>query len=741
MDAGDTPEERDYRRVALAGSETMLAEALAMAGRFVEALAAGESAVAVAGGTHDPVAQADALGALGNVYSAFGAKDRALAIYQRAAAAVQGDDPESRRARRVHRINEGTALQETGQTGQARRLLEEVLSAVDEEGDSSERIVLRLSLGEACEREGEWAQALRLHAQALALAAGDAGLAAWAKLRLGDALAKRGAESDPGILAKADALLAEALPDIEGAGDPALRMLVRASRGEVALGRGRAAEAVKYASEALRELDAMTGGLADGDIVEARSEADRRRVLTLGIRVAARSGDTGALFEACEQARGRAFVTALGGRRALRRQLLQPAAARRLEQAEAEVTLAYARQREALAAGDVPEAREATRELDATRERCEETLRGVEREARRLLAGPAIGMEKLPETLSRLGSGEALVVYALLPETSKALVLAAGTARCVDLAGQEAIATACAAFPGEDRKVSAETVGEAAGALRSLLVEPLGLPGALRTLTVVPDGVLAHLPWCLLLDRPGDAGPEVVLVPSAGVRTALLSRPRRRGTGRLAIGDPVYTQNEDGRALSVWAGGGQLNALPETAREVEESTGPGDVRLLRESATEAGFARALASRPHWRAVTLSCHGLVNDRNPALSALALTPAPPDDGFLTALEVYALDIPADLVVLSACETARDRAAGGEGVQGLVRAFLLAGAPRVLASLWRIDDAAAREFVVAFHWAFDRPGATTAGALRSAREEVRSRRPHPADWAGWVLWGRPD
>ena len=130
--------------------------------------------------------------------------------------------------------------------------------------------------------------------------------------------------------------------------------------------------------------------------------------------------------------------------------------------------------------------------------------------------------------------------------------------------------------------------------------------------------------------------------------------------------------------------------------------------------------------------------------PALSSLALAPDAEDDGFLTALEVLRMDLPCDLVVLSACETGRGKVVRGEGILGLTRAFMFAGAPRVICSLWKVDDEATRALMTRFYarWnpkdGSNRLGA--AAALEAAQEFVRSqeRWKHPHYWAAWVLWG---
>jgi CHAT domain-containing protein len=155
------------------------------------------------------------------------------------------------------------------------------------------------------------------------------------------------------------------------------------------------------------------------------------------------------------------------------------------------------------------------------------------------------------------------------------------------------------------------------------------------------------------------------------------------------------------------------------------------------------LAKRAAAGERWAGVHFACHGLVEPENPVLSALALTPAPPDDGFLTAIEVVRLRIPSDIVVLSACETGLDRLGPGQGLVGLVRAFMFAGAPRVVATLWPVEDDSTGPVVETLYGEW-RKGRPAAGALSSAVAAVRSSEPgrkDPRRWAAWVLWGLPD
>ena len=132
-------------------------------------------------------------------------------------------------------------------------------------------------------------------------------------------------------------------------------------------------------------------------------------------------------------------------------------------------------------------------------------------------------------------------------------------------------------------------------------------------------------------------------------------------------------------------------------------------------------------------IHLACHAQFRSDSPMFSALYLR-----DGALTAEEVEALSLGPCTVVLSACETGlADHGSGDENI-GLVRAFLVAGAARVLASLWPVDDAITAGFMSQFYRALCQ-GSAPAAALRIAQAEIRRQHPHPFYWAAFTLHGR--
>lgn len=137
-------------------------------------------------------------------------------------------------------------------------------------------------------------------------------------------------------------------------------------------------------------------------------------------------------------------------------------------------------------------------------------------------------------------------------------------------------------------------------------------------------------------------------------------------------------------------------------------------------------------------IHLACHAQFRADSPRFSALYL-----HDGALTAEQVEALALQAaPVVVLSACDTAGQAGTGlgeddGDEWLGLVRAFLVAGASRVLASQWPVDDAVTRGFMARFHQALA-AGAPPSAALATAQNAARAEHPHPFHWAAFALYG---
>jgi len=190
--------------------------------------------------------------------------------------------------------------------------------------------------------------------------------------------------------------------------------------------------------------------------------------------------------------------------------------------------------------------------------------------------------------------------------------------------------------------------------------------------------------------------------------------------------------------------------LPNTRREAEAilSLDPSNAAGAGKSVFDFAANRAAATDAElgqYRIIHLATHGFLNSLNPELSGLALSlvdeKGAPQNGFLLAPEIYNLKLPAtDLVVLSACQTGLGKEVRGEGVIGLTRGFMYAGAPRVVVSLWNVSDFATADLMKSFYQGMLTKGMRPAAALRAAQIEMLRRRQWraPYYWAAFGLQG---
>ncbi|MDX2044932.1 MAG: CHAT domain-containing protein [Acidobacteriota bacterium] len=189
--------------------------------------------------------------------------------------------------------------------------------------------------------------------------------------------------------------------------------------------------------------------------------------------------------------------------------------------------------------------------------------------------------------------------------------------------------------------------------------------------------------------------------------------------------------------------------LPFTRQEAERilAVMPGGANPLNLKATDFNASRALAMGAElgqYRYLHFATHGVLDTERAGMSALLLSlvneNGNPQDGFLRAHEIYNLKLPAELVVLSACQTGLGKEYRGEGLVGLTRGFMYAGAARVVVSLWNVNDRATSELMARFYQKMLKESLPPAAALRSAQVELWRQRQWSAPyyWAAFVLQG---
>ena len=354
------------------------------------------------------------------------------------------------------------------------------------------------------------------------------------------------------------------------------------------------------------------------------------------------------------------------------------------------------------------------------------------------------------------------------------------------------------ALPGEpleqrrQRKAKTDDLLPAKTAsLSKLLLGPVIGKLERRRLVIVPDGALQYIPFQALTvpetnlsDEPQSGSEwkqpllnnhEIVNELSASTLGLLLneSAARKQAPNTVAVlADPVF-EVDDPR---VSRAKGKVREQPAESLEVRKALrdmrdvgiSPDGVQIPRLFASREEAESIMASAPwgtglkfldfdasreqvmgselaRYRIVHFATHGLINNEHPELSGIVLSlfdrQGNSQNGFLRLHDIYNLHLPADLVVLSACSSGLGRDVKGEGLIGLTRGFMYAGASGVVASLWKVDDDATAELMKDFYQGIFTKGLSPSAALRDAQLAMsRQKRWHAAYfWAGFVIQGQ--
>jgi CHAT domain-containing protein len=338
----------------------------------------------------------------------------------------------------------------------------------------------------------------------------------------------------------------------------------------------------------------------------------------------------------------------------------------------------------------------------------------------------------------------------------------------------------------------------AAAAITNMLLAPVAGQLGKRRLVFVTEGALQYIPFAALpapdpkrqqtagrrsassyresttSGRPLILDHEIVNLPSASVLSVLRKETASRAAAAHSVAilaDPVFNQ-DDPRVRPVPNAVSRTGTGPDQPGRVDSQLADsinepqisnfGRLRFSKEEADgiaalgrgpdtlmATGFAAnrdlVLAGRlDGYRILHFATHGFLNNRHPELSGVVLSlvdeTGKPRDGFLRLNEIYKLKFNADLVVLSACETALGKEIQGEGLIGLTRGFMYAGVPRIVASLWKVDDWATAELMKRFYRSMLVDQLPPAAAIRAAQISLLKEKgwEAPYFWAAFTLEG---
>ncbi len=661
--------------------------------------------------------------------------ERALPYFE-AALAAWPEEPNSERDSTLNQL--GQLHLDRAQPQQARRYLDQALKLRGEKPCSRARTLAKLAVAE--EREGRPRQALGRLEEAAAIVAGQD--CPWAAttvcMHRGSVLLEQGD-------AAGAAEFFTACWDIYRAREN------RAGIAVAATGLGRARQElgeVERASEAARRAVAIYRELrpqVDREDLRTSFFAGAQGAYDLLIELLWAQGDFETAFEFAEEAKARSLRDRLseagaGIHRGADPKLLSLERELQIELAEVE-RKRYRRSRDS---PDLISRRDA---LIARLEQVRGRIRRESPQYARLTRPPKLSLDSLQDSL---GEEEALLEFRLGDRQSHLWWVTRDTVKSFLLPPRAEIEPRIETARRLLR--SLDWPGFPPPALCQLsqrLLGPIAEELGNRNLILVPDGALHGLPMAALplptedcsRHRPLIQSNSLIVLPSATVLTDLRrERETPPSPKRLlaVIGDPLY-----------------------------QASGPGaDFRRLRYSAAEAKAIAALVppelsflalgedarrevildgNLADFRILHFAVHGILDPRQPLLSHLVFSTRDrqgrPRDGRLYAHEIYNLDLSAELVVLSACDTGSGRQLAGEGmVSGLLRGFLYAGARRLLVSLWPVDDAGTAELMIHFYRGLFEGSLPPAEALRQAQQALAETGAPPYLWAGFVLQGDP-
>ncbi|MFE1746098.1 CHAT domain-containing protein [Coleofasciculus sp. H7-2] len=259
---------------------------------------------------------------------------------------------------------------------------------------------------------------------------------------------------------------------------------------------------------------------------------------------------------------------------------------------------------------------------------------------------------------------------------------------------------------------------------------------------------------------------EIVSLPSASTISVIRNQFKGRAPAAKTVAvlaDPIFTT--DDQRLTSQPQPSNTTIATDAKRSAAEACRTSDLERLEYSSKEAeeiltlvpaaqqlkalGFnaSRATATSPdlaQYRMVHFATHGCINEEHPELSGLVLSlfdeKGNPTDGFLRLHDIYNLNLPAELVVLSACQTGLGKDVKGEGLVGLTRGFMYAGAKRVAVSLWRVNDTATSKLMEKYYQQMLDKGLNPVAALRAAQLEMwqTEQWKAPYYWAAFVVQG---
>ncbi|MFY9823110.1 MAG: CHAT domain-containing tetratricopeptide repeat protein [Thermoanaerobaculia bacterium] len=732
---------------------------------------------------------------LADLYSDLGDYDKALSHWQKALDLARKTGDKTREARTLNNL--GTACLRLGQPGKAGHYLEQALALARKVQDVETEVMALSNQAFLALRVKKPAQALEPARQALALAKDTGETEAFAHYVLGSTYRDLKRWDD------AQRELAAAEQTYRQRGEDLRQADVALALARVARGRGRLEDAFVGAHAALELIEKARSRVVSQDL-RASFSAARHDFYELLIDVLMARGLPAEALQASERARARILLEVLQESETDAKQGADPALVERARSLRDRINTRESRRIELLKKDrpDAASLAEAQRGVVEALDQLEKVEASLRESSPRYAALTQPQPLTVAQIQTQVLDGKALLLEYALGETKSFLWLVGpGRVESFTLPSRERIESAARQYYKLVTARNGQQPGETVPAWKARIdeadrqVKPVGLElsGLIlgpvekrlgdRPLLIVAEGALQYIPFSALplsaSGAPLVSRHEIVMLPSATALAALRKElsGRKRAPLELAIfADPVFQasdprlktpglgllgrmdrpaalqppgprgapESDAGRELGIDVS--NLRRLPSSRREAETIAAllPSErvFKALGFAASKAAVAGGGLDR--FRKLHFATHGVLDSRHPELSGLVLSEydqrGKPQDGVLRLNDIYNLHLDADLVVLSACRTALGKEVRGEGLIGLTRGFMYAGAARVLASLWSVQDQATADLMGTLYRGMLRKGLSPAAALRDAQLAM-ARDPQwesPYYWAGFSLQG---
>ena len=690
-------------------------------GEFAQALDSYRQALGIRRELHDRAGEGATLNNIGNIHNNLGQYDRALDYYEQSLTIRQ--EVQDRAGEGATLTNIGNVYNKLGSYPKALDYYQRALTIMREVGDRTKEGIVLANIGTIRDTRGQTMLAIDSYRRALTIAqaAGDPPSEAAALSNIGDVY------DTEGQYELALDFYRQSLVIWRTVGDRANQARLLENIGSAHESSNDYTAAAESYAQAISTVESIRAGSLVEELKTSWS-AEQAALYERAMRLHLRFDRPVEAFDLTERARARTLLDQLGNthldaQASGNTQLVEQEQALRAELSRLEQSLV--RERSKLVS---QQDQDLLRNLDEQRTAAQREYEDVLTQLK--LTNPEYASIRSIEPLSLaqvqqlLTPDTTLISYFVTAEQTLAFVVTRDSFTAVELPVKEVQLQAAL---GEFREFSVLSGDAPALAqLNEWLVAPLQAYLHTPRLAIVPFGILHYVPFAALGDVAHSLGEEHALyeLPSASVLPFIQAK-HKTGIGAALV-----------MAYSDPAG---VPPLPTADREAEAIAGLyGTQPILGSAATAGLFADRSRSAS---LVHLAVHGELNPGAPLFSRLLLAPDADSSGSLDVQSVYGLDLrQARLVTLSACQTQLGEQSQGDDIVGLSRAFLYAGTPSVVASLWRVDDAASTELMTAFYTEL-RAGRGKAEALQAAQAATRARYPHPYYWAGFVLTGDPD